>query len=137
MGYTHYWEFNGSHTPEQLSSAIAACNKIVRKTKVRLGDWAGGRKGPDLRKDLCRFNGYGDDAHETFSLSPETAMGFQFCKTAYKPYDLVVVACLVALKHHLGGAVNVTSDGENYDWEEGVALCNEVLGYGGDFVLGG
>ena len=41
--------------------------------------------------------------------SPE---GFSFCKTARKPYDVVVCATLIAIKHHLGDYVSVSSDGD-------------------------
>lgn len=37
--------------------------------------------------------------------------GFQFCKTARKPYDTAVTACLLLAKHHFGSAIEITSDG--------------------------
>jgi hypothetical protein len=88
----------------------------------------------------------GSCAHETFlveqhytpnpweQLEPgEPILGF--CKTAYKPYDICVTACLIVLKHYFGAQVAISSDGEAQDWDDARRLCQHVLGYGGDFVL--
>ncbi|MEM1353878.1 MAG: hypothetical protein AAGH88_03240 [Planctomycetota bacterium] len=109
--------------------------------------------GPDgcgdavIRDDLVAFNGRNagrssldDLSHETFfvpqALNPEPYQTldehgrvFSFCKTNRKPYDLLVTAALVALKHHFQG-IKVLSDGQASDWEEGLALTKRVLGYG-------
>lgn len=109
--------------------------------------------GPDGRGEavinhtLVAFNGRNggrseldDLAHETFyvprKLSPsphhttdEQGRYFEFCKTSRKPYDLLVTAALVALKHHFPDQ-NVLSDGDASDWKEGVELSRRVLNYG-------
>ena len=87
----------------------------------------------------------GDCSHESFCLprvltldewrKPERGKYFEFCKTAYKPYDLAVTACLIIAKHHLGGAIFVKSDGELDAWKDSMALCQKMLGYGEDFKL--
>ena len=57
------------------------------------------------------FNGKGDNAHEPFIFPGES--GFNFCKTAYKPYDTVVVACLfVARDYFAPDQLEIASDGE-------------------------
>lgn len=60
---------------------------------------------------------------------------FNFCKTAFRPYDLAVTAALIIAKHHLKGAMTVTSDGEAPHWFDGAMLCQSLLGYGLDFKL--
>lgn len=88
----------------------------------------------------------GDCSHETFRVErdwePEkwqtnwqTEGIFSCCKTAYKPYDILVTACLIALKQHFPDVFTITSDGESHDWEDGRRLCQHVLGYGADFCL--
>ena len=96
-----------------------------------------------LETRSCR----GDCSHETFYLEqksdPATAWSdegakekyFQFCKTAYKPYDLAVNVCLVIAKRHLKDDIAISSDGEITDWEEAMHLCQHFLGYGSDFTL--
>jgi hypothetical protein len=86
----------------------------------------------------------GDCSHETFLVEqrftiepwmrPEDDF-FACCKTAYKPYDIVVTGCLIILTHYFGDVVRVSSDGEEHDWEDGRRLCQHVLGYGADFRL--
>lgn len=67
---------------------------------------------------------------------PEHGRFFGFCKTAFKPYDLAVQAALVVAAHYLDEAVVVSSDGSLEEWEDAIALCERVLGYGRAFTLG-
>jgi len=88
-----------------------------------------------------------DLAHETFcwegipSISehrkdePKT---FDFCKTAYKPYDAVITAILIRAKTIYGSCVEISSDGDwegnpNFpdgygSWENGRELYETVFG---------
>ena len=99
------------------------------------GNWFGGAQ---LSARTCG----GDCSHESFCLyrveEPKPYLDgkmFGFCKTAYKPYDLLVTACLIVAKHHLGNGIRVSSDGESRDWEDARRLCQQVLGYGSEFQL--
>lgn len=58
---------------------------------------------------------------------------FEFCKTAFRPYDLAVTACLIVAKHHLGKDLKVRSDGDADGWFDAAMLCQQHLGYGLDF----
>ena len=85
----------------------------------------------------------GDCSHESFVLEPTEApivhprapMIFGFCKTAFKPYDLAVQACLIVFTCRFPGAFLVTSDGDAELWTEAAAFVQEHLGYGADFHL--
>lgn len=59
---------------------------------------------------------------------------FGCCKTACRPYDLIVTAVFIALKHHFSECV-IRSDGEDKDWQDGRILCQNLLGYGIDFSV--
>jgi hypothetical protein len=128
MGYTHYWTFKKQPDQEAYNKALEDCREIVKATPVPL----------ELQLDESGvfFNGVGENAHETFILSPVPNLdsrtpelrGFNFCKTAQKPYDIVVTACLCVLKARLGDSVSVSSDGDPEEWEEGRLFANEVLG---------
>lgn len=76
-----------------------------------------------------KVNGKGDLAHEDFILREHFNQNedFEFCKTARKPYDLVVVACLIILQSHLKGSVVVSSDGSESDWTDGQKLAESVV----------
>lgn len=88
---------------------------------------------------MIQFNGTGDEAHETFTIE-QSYMGtfkqwkgnklFEFCKTARKEYDTVVVACLIILKHHFGNDVVVQSDGYADEWQIGLNAVKDCLNYG-------
>ena len=87
----------------------------------------------------------GDCSYETFLFSqtfeplawqvPEDGRYFEFCKTARRPYDLAVTACLVIAKHHFRDLIRVTSDGEPVNWQDAMLLCQLELGYGMGFRL--
>ena len=91
--------------------------------------------------EIISFNGKGDHAYETFTVSrlmpglDEGPMVFDFCKTVQMPYDLCVQAALIVLKHHLGRAITVSSDGDDADWEGARQACQKWLGYGEEFQL--
>lgn len=84
------------------------------------------------------FNGCEEQSHETFRLGAKPVdvdtpwnkgneKIFDFCKTARKPYDTVVVACLAALADILGDDIEVSSDGSPEDWKDGVKLASLTL----------
>lgn len=119
--------------PSDTAGGIAKTGEAVAN-----GSWFAGAK---LDKRTCG----GDCSHETFAIrarikpekwqQPEKGLYFDFCKTAYKPYDLAVISCLIALKHNCP-EVEVSSDGEDGQWFDGKLLCQSVLGYGLEYVVG-
>ena len=112
---------------ETFSKFSDYCSKIAEKSGVDLANGHGdvGTK-PTFDTETVRFNGLGEDAHETFVVRREHT-GFKFCKTQRKPYDVVVTACLICLQSCLRDDVQVSSDGEWEDWKEGMNLFKEVF----------
>ncbi|MDP8268221.1 MAG: hypothetical protein P9L97_05780 [Candidatus Tenebribacter davisii] len=122
MGYTHY--FPHTEVPEEIWEKIVEdCKKVLRNTSILI-------EAHPFLDDIC-FNGLGDDGHETFLLERKGSdgFGFQFCKTAQKPYDLLVCACLLIYKHHSPNTIELFSDGDEEDWKESTELVNLVFGY--------
>jgi hypothetical protein len=99
-----------------------------------------GEGSPVVNNDLVCFNGergkFQDFSHETFAVErvfepyegqrAENGKYFTFCKTAQKPYDILVCMCLISLEYHFGDAVEVSSDGDLYDWEDAIALYEKI-----------
>lgn len=139
MGYTHYWEFKkpakgeADKTEKTYQSAIKQCARIVKAYYAVNGGLSGFTAHTPIAKyGGLQVNGKGDDAHEPFSMREYFKQnlednGGDFCKTARKPYDIVVVACLIVLKHRLKDLIVVSSDGYTDDWEEGLRLAKNVL----------
>lgn len=122
MGYTHYWRHNFNEAlnkQENYAKCIEDMMKIVEHNKAILN------VEENDEYDIF-FNGIGDDEHETFVFPPKEE--FDFCKTAHKPYDIVVVACLAVAKDIFSDKFRTSSDGEPEDWEAGVRMASEVLG---------
>lgn len=127
MGYTHYWGFRQAPTKAEWKKAIDLCKKIIKACNVPVQFEYDVKKTPELSEDLIRFNGVEDDGHETFYVQPIVS-DFNFCKTARKPYDLVVCACLIAMKKTFGDKMWVHSDGELDDgWDESVEVANQFI----------
>ena len=120
MGYTHYWTKKGNWPPAKVTAAIQDMAAVIRRCEMPLADGHGepGTE-PVIGPDCIAFNGVGELSYETFLFPgfspPPSSANFAFCKTARKPYDTIVVACLLVAKHHLGAAIEVSSDG---DWED-------------------
>lgn len=121
MGYTRCWRNVSKLTPEFLAGATA----IIKASPCPLvfeydEPWSA----PEISEENIIFNGVEDDGHETFVLSP--GKGFSFCKTAYKPYDVVVTAILALADHY--NICSVSSDGNKDDWQAGVDLVFQATG---------
>lgn len=90
-----------------------------------------------MTADLIMFNGteIGDQAYETFAIErvrtrPEwridAPLGWSFCKTARKPYDLAVTAVLCYLAT-VAESHRVSSDGHGRDFLAGLELARQAL----------
>lgn len=143
MGYTHYWDFRpvpkgkAQETEEIYQLALRQCQRVLRaynaeikaqdpKHFARLSGYSVHTKVQEYGGLM--FNGTQDQAHEDFTLREhfsENEGGF--CKTARKPYDVCVVACLVVLKHYLGNSFNWSSDGREHELIEGRELAKRIL----------
>jgi len=153
MGYTHYASRQKTLPIRKFKLAAEECRKVVEALCQEKGfkvQWeSDDPKPPHFGPDNIRFNGEGENGHETFDINrvyqpypeqPKPARGegwFEFTKTARKPYDAAVCACLMVFQHHFGKSYSVSSDGEDDDegWVTARAFCQRVLGYGAEFTL--
>lgn len=130
MGYTHYWtpkNFTQKQWDKYTETCIKLKSKLPKDIKIAGGDGTLGKSRPEFNKENVWFNGLGDDSHETFSINGDPKRNaWDFCKTERKPYDLLVVACLIAAWKILG--FEFSSDGYNND-----GSCEQILQDGIDF----
>lgn len=134
MGYTHYWTFKKpakgqtAKIEAKYQLAIKQCNKIIKAYSAEFGGLSGYSAHAKGYGGL-HVNGSRENAHEDFSIREHFSQNDtgNFCKTAQKPYDVVVVACLIVLKHYLQDNIQVDSDGEKSDWIDGLNLATKVL----------
>lgn len=100
-----------------------------------------GEGNPEITPTSIWFNGDGSQGldHETFGIQPFDMGGFQsfdeiqkdgafgFCKTARKPYDLLVCVSLMILKHNLGSDLRIASDGNLANWGEAIQFYENLF----------
>ena len=114
MGYTRYWERTEKPITEDFLEEVKEIIRDCAKKGIAIRGWSGEGK-PTLTTDKIAFNGNGkadkDLSHETFSIS-NNETGFDFCKTARKPYDYAVRRVLKLAKQY-GLVTKVSSDGAN------------------------
>lgn len=146
MGYTHYWTTTTAFTESEwiefkkMATGIL-CEATQAPHNISLADdddeprsitdmlaWA-------VDDDRIRFNGCGADGHETFAVT-RAGVGRNFCKTARKPYDTVVVAVLMAAANACP-VFTWTSDGDGADHAEGAKLYNAAAVVAGTYVMDG
>jgi hypothetical protein len=95
---------------------------------------------PEFTEDAICFNGDASKGldHETFVIERDNnqragthgsrdGLVFDFCKTARKPYDLMVQISMLRLKHHFPES-KISSDGDAPDWKNGKALYKKIFG---------
>lgn len=143
MGYTHYWSFKkparkkgeAERVDKLYKKALLECQRVCKaynkeaegldrlsgfSAHTRLGQYGG-----------LKVNGKQEMQHEDFFMHEHYRDALEetwtFCKTAQKPYDVVVVACLAILKYRLGDLIRVSSDGSAAEWHAGVQLARTVL----------
>jgi hypothetical protein len=133
MGYTHYWRRGtGEVTEERIAAADKAIQGILDNSKDIIANGSGDKgTSPHKEETYYAFNGLseGGQRHETALLcrDPKHLKDFEFCKTARKDYDEVVVACLAIQTLFYGPAIAVSSDGGPEDWEQGFELAEKHL----------
>ena len=148
MGYTHYWT-SKDFTQKQWDKFKFVCDKLLnnlpKKTNIAGGSSSDlpliiNRNSKDefefSNKCIC-FNGdtphqlklnHYDLSHETFLIENVNDGGindWSFCKTARKPYDLLVCACLIAAHKYLG--FEIKSDGDLSDWKPAFDYYAETM----------
>lgn len=128
MGYTHYWRTHEAIPADVWNKIMDDANKLIAASPCPLAyENDQPNKKPEVTANFIRFNGVGDGGHETFFLSPAPTE-FEFCKTANKPYDTVVVGVLASLAEHARDNAKVTSDGDSTEWADGIAFASRTLG---------
>ena len=121
MGYTHYFEHKET-TEKKWSKIKEDCSKVIIASKIILDGFL-------ITNDVIKFNGNEDEGHEDFFISLNGTNGFHFCKTACKPYDLPVTACLLVYKYHSPETMDLSSDRCSEDWEPAEQLLKSTLDY--------
>jgi len=122
MGYSHYWTVAKDSSEVQIQNMV----KFTRKAIVIFGsDEIAGSMGdpgtvPVINNKDIAFNGVGDLSHETFHIKFNSGKR-DFCKTRLKPYDALVVACLIYAEQ-IGIVERWGSDGDYNDHINGLNL---------------
>jgi hypothetical protein len=118
-GYSHYWGLFADDDGVVFSDAewkkiLTAARKIIRKAEADgiaiRGPFGEGK--PVLTPTKIALNGDAASnlSHESFVLE-NRPKDFNFCKTAQKPYDKVVVSILAAVDNIQPEAIRMKSDG--------------------------
>lgn len=133
MGYTHYWKITERLDKDWdkwtsfLPDAMQIMSHASQKLDIALADAFGETKGDNMISlSGVSMNGYGEESYESFVLTNEVTK-FDFCKTARKPYDPVVVAILILATEYFGNDIEVTSDGDRSDLLEGYYLFRSSM----------
>jgi len=133
MGYTHYWTPK-EVSKEQFAEFLSVCKKLRKNLSkdILIKGWDGTGR-PQFDQKGVGFNGDAteDLDHETFLITPEPTDNF--CKTARKPYDLLVSACLIAAYEIL--KYDVSSDGKMTDWKPAFDYYKEVTGVESKLII--
>jgi len=155
MGYTHYFSHKKDITqdawekitrdfelllsalPEHSESAGGGC----RDEPLKIASWQKEAPIIDWDDETIAFNGAPEEmSHETMYLGRSkqtTALElelsekdkiFIFCKTARKPYDLLVCGLLILVNHYAPNAYEIDSDGDAGDWTPALRWVQKICG---------
>lgn len=127
MGYTHYFPQQRAFTDLEWRGVIEDSKKAIQFCQmdgIELATEYDNPAPPVVSFEEIQVNGVEDDGHETFSIQRELNHGFNFCKTARKPYDLAVCLVLLICNYHAPGVLEIGSDG---DWDAEWLKAREVF----------
>lgn len=112
MGYTRYWNRTEKPITEEFCEKVNEIIKNSEKKGIKIRNGLGANK-PIVTMDKILINGDGNHEldHETLAIT-NTESGFDFCKTARKPYDYTVRNILEAAEQ-MGLVTDVSNDGKN------------------------
>ena len=113
MGYTRYWKRTNKKIDEELINAVHEIIADCDKHGIKICNGIG-HDDPVVTLDEIAINGNDEVglAHETFYLGNEES-DFEFCKTAYKPYDYAVRKILRYAEQN--GYVSDVEEDEEYE----------------------
>lgn len=142
IGYTHYWEYkpDAIEDTEKLRKMFSKASKQIKKfadfittNKSEVYKICGGLGdgNPIFNESEVWFNGDRAQSldHETFKIYWGKKSD-SFCKTARKPYDLIVCFALLTFAEILPEAFTFSSDGTVADdeWQKGVEYYETFTG---------
>jgi len=129
MGYTHYWRIKKDISKRMFKKTSTECKKLLNAIngKIKLCSQYGDDTKPIFSDTEIAFNGVGDGSFEDFLFDGDRTTG-EYCKTAERPYDLLVTGVLIVAKVTMGERIKVNSDCDKADWQEGIDFVNKTLG---------
>ena len=128
MGYSHYWKIEHDinlqafKKLQTVAAMVAEASDAHVELSINTHPLYPSITVEGMRTVSESMSLMASDAHETFHLTPH-AVKFEFCKTARKPYDEVVVGILDFA--HKRGLLEFTSDGNADDLAVGRRLVEE------------
>lgn len=148
MGYTHYWMFDPNKVQDtetlrkkfkRASSYVKNFVRFMNENKSDVYKICGGNGTgkPIINESEIWLNGDAAQQldHETFSLHwyrpNERGAMRDFCKTARKPYDLIVCFSLLIFAEIFPEAFEFSSDGgmRDREWERAVEIYEAFTGF--------
>ena len=127
MGYTHSWTVGKDVSDKTWKQFTGFVKQLIMASDVTIRNGQG-ENGPEIGNKEIWLNGDAscDEDHETFMIH-RGSQSSDFCKTARKPYDVVVVASL-AVAHNLGIITEWSSNGKKElgDFDNAMALLNKI-----------
>lgn len=126
MGYTHYWDHDYIES-DVWNQLVSDARKIIKAAAdIPLGNYRG-EGSPELTDERIALNGKGEYSYESFILTPEPT-SYDFCKTEFRPYDVVVTTILLRATLTIPG-FRIRSDGEyGEDWKQARDAYEWVFG---------
>lgn len=128
MGYTHYWRPKKPPTDAQWQDITDGFKKLqtlgLLTKALPIQREYDDPNSPEVGQDGIIFNGIGNAGHETFYVERNTEAAFNCCKTARKPYDMVVMAVLLLMDHFAPEVWRISSDGGRSEWQPAINWLN-------------
>lgn len=121
MGHSQYWQFIDSVKPNESK-------EIERLTTILIEDGENKEVIENLAQSYryIYFNGVKELIYEDFYIDFNVRNKRNWCKTALRPYDKYVVACLLMIKSVVNEKIKLETDADYKELEAGIDLFNKL-----------
>jgi len=120
--YTHFWATGPDAVPraswqafcKEAAILIQLHKQLIGRDNYDINMSGQVRQVYFMAEDASHFGDF------RFSYDPAS---FCFCRTDYKPFDLLVKVILLTAKKHFKHWLRITSDGSWEEWQDAVEIC--------------
>ncbi len=131
----HKWDFeNGFISMEELKAITKDFEKVLPFIETKFLAGVRSQEGIGKHQNWTCFRTNGEYITDTFFFGTENISSGQSIRMNGGLYSNAVIAFLSIAKKHLQHDIHIETSLSNWEWEEAMKLCSNILGHDYDLM---